>query len=287
MSLQGVANVEAPRLYFIYPESWPFPYTPSVLEFYKSKHDFSFTELQTPDKALETLKRFARGYVVWDKFVRTSLIVAYTVAGLERAVIVSEDLIPMVEKAGLRRIEDFRGKFTGQKDIDIYTWAYKHYWDRCSKDFIVWLGGEAGKTMKPAIADFGIIKQTFFTDLSCEEIDTASMSSPTKILGEMKPLSMVLGWHSYGKDKERDYVKLTSHHVLRVEGLNTLPNMSFSYHIPTTPGFKFKNHHNLVPGKNYTPEKKVYVSCIQTDGLDLVPGLSPDGDRSPTPGKSR
>ncbi len=280
-SLQGVANIGAPRLYFVYPESWPFPYTPSVMEFYKTKHDFAFTELQSPEKALEALKRYVKGYVVWDKAVRTSLIVAYTVAGLEQAVVVSEDLIPMVANAGLKEVADFRGKFTGQKDIDIYTWAYKQYWNRCSKDNIVWLGGEAGKVMKPAIADFGIINHVFFTDLSCNEKDTAEYALADKILGEMKPLSMVMGWHSYAKDRERDFVKLTSHHVLRVEGLNTLPNMSFSYQIPATPGFKFTNHHNVIPGKSYVPSKKVYISCIQTDGIGLGAWLKPGRGQIP------
>ena len=58
--------------------------------------------------------------MVWDKEVRTSLIVAYTVAGLEQAVVVSKDEIPFVEAAGLKPVEDFRGKFTGKSDIQIY-----------------------------------------------------------------------------------------------------------------------------------------------------------------------
>jgi len=56
----------------------------------------------------------------------------------------------------------------------------------------------------------------------------------------MKPYSFVFGWHSYKKDKERDHVTLTSSYGLRVEGLHTLPNMSFSSQVPATPGFEFK-----------------------------------------------
>ena len=48
----------------------------------------------------------------------------------------------------------------------------------------------------------------------------------------MKPMSMVMGWHSYAKDLEREHVKLTSMYGHRVEGLNTLPNLSFSAQIP-------------------------------------------------------
>ena len=80
---------------------------------------------------------------------------------------------------------------------------------------------------------------------------------------------MVFGWHSYAKDKERDHVSLTSMHGLRVEGLHTLPNMSFMSHIKATPGFVFKNNHNIDPAKEYIPDNKVYLSCVQTDCLGL------------------
>ena len=143
ISLQGVANDGAPRLYFVYPEKWDFLYTPTVLDYYKEKRNYTFTELRSPESALKTFRTQVKGYVVWDKAVRTSLMVAYTVAGLEKAVVVSEELIPLVEKEGLKAVADFRGKFTGMKDIEIFTWAYDQYWTRCSKDYVVWLGGES------------------------------------------------------------------------------------------------------------------------------------------------
>jgi hypothetical protein len=269
ISLQGVANSGAPRLYFIYPESWAFNYTPSVFEFYRVHRNYSFTELKTPEMALQRLKEFVKGYVVWDKSVRTSLIVAFTVAGLEKAVVVSEEMIPMVEKAGLKPVEDFRGKFSGQSDAQIYTWAYEKYWERCNKELIIWMGGDSGAVMKPGVADWGIYKKVFFNDLSSKEQDAEEYALAKKLLGEMKPMSLVMGWHSYAKDLERDHVKLTSSFGHCVEGLNTLPNMSFSSQVPATPGFKFRNNHNVVPGMDYTPEKKVYITCVQTDGLGL------------------
>jgi hypothetical protein len=275
ISLQGLANTDAPRLYILYPDNWDFTYVNSVFNFYKEKKNFTFTELRTPQAALQSLKKFVKGYVVWDKNVRTSLIVAFTVAGLERSVVVSEDLIPIAEGAGLKPVADFRGKFTGQTDAQIYQWAYDQYGSRCSKDYIIWLGGEHGTVMKPGVADFGVAKQVFFNDLSSRVTDTAEYQLARKILGQMNPMAMVMGWHSYAKDLEREHVKLTSSFGLRVEGLNTLPNISFASQVPVTPGFKFKNNHQLVPGKDYSPQKKVYVSCIQTDGIGLGAWLKP------------
>jgi hypothetical protein len=275
ISMQGLANIGGPRLYFVYPEKWDFLYTPSVLDYYKEKRNYTFVELRSPEAALKTFKDQVKGYVVWDKKVRTSLIVAYTVAGLEQAAVVSEELIPLMEREGIKPVADFRGRFTGKSDIEIYTWAYNEYWSRCSRDYVVWLGGEAGSIMKPGVADFGIYKRAFFTDLSTEPVDTAEYQLSKKILSEMKPLSMVMGWHSYAKDKERDYVRLTSQNTLRVEGLHTLPNMSFSCQTPASKGFVWKNNHSVAAGKTYTPEKKVYIGLVQTDGMGLGAWFKP------------
>ncbi len=269
ISLQGVANLSAPRLYFLYPPNWDFKFSQPLLDYYKNTRKMQFKELKNVDEALSSLSKYAKDYVVWDKDVRTSLIVAFTAAGLDESVVVSEDLIPLVEKYGLKMKEDLRGKFTGQSDYEIYTWAYKKYWDKCSKDYLVYLGGEGGKMMKPGIADFGIFKKAFFTDASTDPSDTLEYGFARRLFREMKPLSMVMGWHSYSKDKEAQHVRLASSYALRVEGLHTLPNMSFNTQIGLTPGYKFKNNHNVQAGKKYVPENKVYLACIQTDCLGL------------------
>lgn len=275
ISLQGLANISAPNVYLLYPADWPFTYVNSVFDFYKGKRFYTFAELRTAADALKALGKFAKGYVVWDKEVRTSLIVAFTVAGLEQAVVVSKDEIPLVEAAGLKPVEDFRGKFTGQSDIQIYQWAYDKYWARCSRDYIIWLGGEHGTMMKPAVADWGIKQRVFFNDLSTRKTDTAEYALARRVLSEMKPMSMVMGWHSYKKDLEEEHVALTSSFGHRVEGLNSLPNLSFSAQIPTSPGFVFKNNHHVKPGEKIQPKEKVYVTCLQTDGMGLGAWLKP------------
>jgi hypothetical protein len=275
ISLQGIANKSGPIVYLLYPDDWPFTYVASVFDFYKSKRYYTFTELTTPAEALTALAPYAKGYVVWDTSVRTSLIVAYTVAGLEDAVVVSEAELPLVRQAGLKPLEDFRGRFTGMNDAEIYAWAYDRYWNRCSREFIIWLGGEHGVTLKPAVADWGIVKGVFFNDLSTRTTDTAEYTLANRLLSEMKPMSMVMGWHSYKKDLEEEHVLLTSRYGHRVEGLNTLPNLSFSAQIPTSPGFVFRNNHHVEPGQTIVPEEKVYISCIQTDGMGLGAWLKP------------
>lgn len=269
ISLQGVANLEDPQLYFIYPPDWAYTFTESVYEYYQDTHNIRFTTISSTEEALQKFHDHANGYVVWDEDIRTSLTVAFTVAGLNDAVVVTEDQIPMVESFGLEKIEDFRDQFTGQSDYEIYKWAWKEYGDQTSKEFIVWMGGRPSPRMEPGIADFGIYEEAFFTDLSANPKDSLELELADQILDTMNPGGMVMGWHSYAKDTEGQHVTLVSQHALRMEGLNTLPNTSFNTQIPTTPGYEFENNHNVSPDTTIQPKEKVYIAPVQTDGLGI------------------
>ncbi len=269
ISLQGIANKNGPALYFRYPDDWAFKFTRPVFDYYQTTRGISFSELSTSQDAIAALAGFAKGYIVWDTAVRTSLTVAFTVAGLEDAIVVTEALIPLMEENGLQLLEDFRGDFQGQTDAEIYAWAIDEYWDRCSRDFIIWMGGVANQQMQPGVADFGIYKKAFFTDLSADPDDTVEYALHRKLIGDMKSTAIVMGWHSYAKDTEGQHVSLLSSYGLRMEGLNTLPNASFSNQIPTSPGFRFRNNHNVEPNEVVVPEDKVYIAAIQTDALGI------------------
>jgi hypothetical protein len=45
----------------------------------------------------------------------------------------------------------------------------------------------------------------------------------------MNPQSVVMGWHSYGKDTEGQHVSLVSSYGLKMEGLNSLPEYQLQY----------------------------------------------------------
>ncbi len=275
ISLQGIVNETKPNLYFVYGPKYSFNYTGELFTYLEKQKHFTFTKIRSLEHALQIFKQQVTGYIIWDKNVRTSLIVAYTLAGIEKGIVITEDLIPLAERMGLTPLEDFRGRFSGKTDYEIYTWAYQHYWQRCAKDLIVWLGGEHGSVMLPGVADYGMMKKVFFTDLSARESDTLEYNLAKQLLSDMKPLSQVMGWHSYKKDLEEEWVTLTSSYALTVDGLHNLPNTSFLYQVPPTPGFKFKNNHNVQSGKKYIPKNKVYVALVQTDGLGLGAWVKP------------
>ncbi|MBN1541120.1 hypothetical protein JW992_03170 [candidate division KSB1 bacterium] len=281
ITLQGVANRNRPQLYFLYPEKWDYNFTPDVMQFLQNEHNYTFTPLKSLQQAIETFRKEIKGYIVWDKEVRTSLIVAFTLAGLEDAIVVSEDQIPLMEKLAIPMIEDYRNRFSGQNDFQIYTWAKEAYWDRCSKESIVWLGGEHGRIMKSGVVDWGMYNRAFFQDLSCHKGDKEEYALANELLAELHPMSMVYGWHSYKKDSESEHTTLTSSYGHRIDGLHTLPNMSFLHQEPVSPGFEFKNNHTIKPGKTYKPEKKVYIACIQTDCLGLGAWTQPGRGKIP------
>ncbi len=275
ITLQGVVNRHDPLLYFDHAPDYKYTTPTSVRKYYESSRSLNFTLLKSAEEAMETFKDKVKKYVIWDKKNLTTLTVSFTVAGLENAVVVSEELIPLMEKYSMTMVEDFRDKFTGKTDTEIYSWAYDTYWEKCNKDLLIYMGGIHTTQMEPAIADYGIYHKTFFTDASADPEDGEEYELAKKILDSMTPGGMVMGWHSYKKDTEGQHVTLCSSFGLRIEGLNSLPNMSFNAQIPFTKDFKHKNNHQIKPGKEYIPEEKVYIACIQSDGLGIGSWLKP------------
>jgi len=123
--------------------------------------------------------------------------------------------------------------------------------------------------MKPGVADWGMANRMFFTDLSTNPTDTEEYALAAELLDALDDNALVFGWHSYAKDTEEQHVTLCSSFGHRVEGLHTLPNMSFSHHIPTSPGFVFRNNHTVDSEEELTPESRVYITCLQTDCLGI------------------
>lgn len=281
ISLQGLANTDAPRVFVEYPPEWHFHDFIPVKDFYAEHYGIKFTRLETPEAALAALGKFAKGYVVWDQDVRASINVALTAAGLERAVVIDESLIPLVERHGLKQLADFRGQFTGQSDIQIYQWAYDQYWARCSRDYLIWMGGVAGTVMEPGVADLGIAMGAFVTDLSANPKDKEEMVLHRKLLGQMKPTAWIIGWHSYAKDTEGQWVTLTSSYGLKVMGLNTFPNATFMSQIDFSPDFKFTNNNHVTRDQVLQAEPKVYLSLVQSDSMGIGAWTEPERGQIP------
>jgi len=269
LSIQGLVNRSGPELYFIYPDNWDYHFTGDFYKYLKQKKNYTFRQLHTLTEVMNVFKDRLKGYIVWDKKKPATMDVAFTLAGLRDGIVVSEELISFVKNFGIPVLEDLREKYNSMEDYEIYSQVFQKVGKECNRNMAVWLGGEHGEVRKPAIADWGVMKRAFFTDLSTKVSDTHEYTVSKKIMSSLKPLSVIYGWHTYTKDKERDYVTLASQCGLRVEGLHTLPNISFMHHVPPEPGFRFHNNHTIKDKVHYKPRKKVYISCVQTDCLGL------------------
>lgn len=163
-------------------------------KYFAKSRNLVFHDLDSVADAVQALRQFIKGYVVWDPTVRESLVVAYTAAGVEDAIVVSPQLVPLAKSLGVPLVANFSGVFRGMTPTQIYTigeqasqrrvcqlfsssspshtWplpsvtAKAKYWSRCSKDTIVWAGGVCGDQIQPGIMDWGVAQRTFFTDLS-------------------------------------------------------------------------------------------------------------------------
>lgn len=283
ISLQGLANRNGPQIYLEYPADWQWEIAGPLIGYLEERHGIHWQRNPSGDldSALAQFGSSAKGLVVWDKGIRASLIVAYTISGVEDLLVVNEDQLELAARHGLKPVVDLRGKFTDQDDADIYQWAYDKYYERCSRDFYVVLGGHWGAVMQPAIADFGVQQKAFFSDLSANPKHPEELALLNRVLAGQNPASIVLGWHSYGKDTEGQHTTLVGNYGLKMEGLHNLPNVSFTSQIPLTPDFKFTNSHSVEPDEKLVAEDKVYVAAIATDSMGIGAWTKPGRGKIP------
>lgn len=281
LSLQGLANRAAPQLYIVHPRDYQWEITEPLFDFYQRKHGVQFTEIKTAGEALTRFVSSAKGYVVWDPAVPATMNVAFTIAGLEGALVVTPALIATAESHGLARIDDLRGRYDGRSDAEIYADAVARYWARCNHDAFMLMGGHAGAVRMPGMADWGVRQRMFFSDLSANPKHAAELALAQRLLSELAPGATIFGWHSYGKDTEEQWTTLLSGYGLKMEGLHNLPNLSFNCQFGFTPGFKFTNSHHVARDAKLTAEKKVYLSFVQSDSIGIGVWTKPGRGKLP------
>jgi len=281
VSLQGLTNRDAARLYIIHPEDFQWEITEPLYDFYKRKHGIAFTEIETANEALSLFKSSAKGYVVWDASEGASLNVAFTIAGLEDGIVVTEALIPLVEAHGLKPIDDLRGRYNGMSHAEIYEDAIERYWHRCSRDKVMLMGGHRGRVMMPAMADWGIRERMFFHELSADPEEADELELNRQLLEDLDVGATVFGWHPYGKDTEEQSTMLLSMYGHKMEGLHNLPNLSYNCQFEFTPGFRFTNNHSVAKDAVLEAEDKIYMTFVQSDSIGIGVWTKPGRGKLP------
>ena len=278
------ANAE-PALYFTYPDDWDFTYTGVLHDHYANAKGYALTPLgQDFGAALKAVPHAAESYVVWDPKVHDSINVALTAAGVHRAIAVTEAHIADAKAMGLRLAADLRGKYDGMSTLEVQQSAWGEYGARTNRSLAVMNGGPccSGPVAMPAVADWGVSRNAFFMSLSTRPENADEYALAKEILSGQNNFTLLMGWHKYGVDLERTFTSLASSQTLRVEGLHSVPNLSFSNRVRLEPGFEYRNNHNVKPGQVVTPEaNKTYIALVQTDSIGLGAWTKPGRGQLP------
>ncbi|MGC8654828.1 MAG: GxGYxYP domain-containing protein, partial [Candidatus Kryptoniota bacterium] len=196
ISLQGLVNRTAPRLYLLFGPKYDWTEVSALLDFYHKERNVDYDTIASISDALQRFKKYIKGYIVYDQKIRDSIVLSFTIAGIMDGVVVAERQIPMMERLGIKKIADLRGKFEGMNSTQIYKWAFDRYWKYCSHNMLIYLGGMEGKYLQPAIADLGVANRAFFYDLCTKPTCGDEYEFVSYLYSKLKPFSWLFGWHS-------------------------------------------------------------------------------------------
>lgn len=169
MSLQGLVNRQSAQLYLTYPADWAYSYTPAVRDYVAAQYSMQVTNVTLQELlAVPALRAAVEAYVVWDPTVRESLVVSLTAAGVYDALVVAPAQVAFARSLGLTEAFNFNGRFRNMTPTAIYSEARTLFFADCDASAVVWMGGECGTQIRPGIADYGISRRSFFTDLNTD-----------------------------------------------------------------------------------------------------------------------
>nr|NIW44622.1 hypothetical protein [Gammaproteobacteria bacterium] len=157
VSLQGVLNRNAPRLFldygyydklsdrttneeFINDELWFGTYRSMIgrqdirnLEYYQSRYQLDVQGVADYRQLMRDFKTSFRGCVIWDDSLPETISIAVMLSGLESLLILSPGQVWLAGELGLLIAEDLRGRWRDR--IDLYRWAVDHLLPRCKPGY--------------------------------------------------------------------------------------------------------------------------------------------------------
>jgi hypothetical protein len=256
-TLQGVVNKDGPKLYLIsrtFDDNVWLETIPGPKKFIDWKESF------------QVFREYLRGKVIFQNGSIHERCVAVTIAGLENAVAVPDnlDLDGLVEP-DLPIFENLVGK--GKNPIALYEWAIEKFWPRCNKRI---LGIQPLHAHEVAFVDFVVRNEAFLSSLNFVKspIYFYYREKEAKLfehlLENMPPNSMIIGEPVMpGGTGEFETVAALAkygHSLFTALGAS---NLSFTSWLPM-PELKQR-----VEPENVQLENKVYVTFIVTDGDHL------------------
>lgn len=211
---------------------------------------------------LENFNSYLENYVVYTEAQPFTINIATTIAGLNNAVVVEENLIPLINKFNNKAKLVFNcvGKFKNEKEG--YLWAFKKYYPKCNKKYL-------GITNAYKIRDF-LIANNIFTFFANPK--TKGRSTLLEILKNTPENIFVIGYLSRTGEEEYFAVTALSHY-----GKTLIPGTTANLSVHSTfPSIK-KNELPLIKpvkksSKKINAKGKVVVVLAISDGDNLILG---------------
>jgi hypothetical protein len=191
--------------------------------------------------------------------------VAQTWGSLENWMVIIPEMIPLVEKYGLKQKEDLRGRWQGR--VEIYEWAFNNLFVDCSRHIL----GDCcvDYPHHPSegsfhIRDFLVANKAFTVDLSAALRQRREYKLLDKIYDQLEFPSGVWGWHD-SRDHEHWAVdraaRKSAYTICAVGSPNFTLHGGVRPQKSAYPKQKPSTRKNLVAEKN-----KIYIAWMMTDG---------------------
>jgi hypothetical protein len=265
-SLQGLVNRDEPHLYVVrtgangkagmQEDHW--------LDYYRATFDLPVEELADLDAFMERYAGYAQGYVLFDNedVVQTQN-VAITRCGLEGVLPVAPDQEHFMQRYGIKKVDDLRGKF--HDNWDAAEWIIDNLWPHCYRKLhgSFCIHRPNGYAMGHELEDFIVRNKGVAVDLPASRLMRRPYMLYHKMMESADPPGVKMTWHC-ACEQEKEYVSAAAKHGFYVLCSSTTPNLSVHGGIGD-------------PDKAYTqplpdPEtckadpKKTYVCFYNSDG---------------------
>jgi hypothetical protein len=258
---QGLVNRIEPRIYLTYAPSeidW--------LSIYQKKgYPLNISDISDFEQLLKEFCPLIDGYIVADPGMPDTMNVAQTWGSLENWMVVIPEMIPLVEKYGLKQKEDLRGRWQGR--VETYEWAFENLFSGCSRHVI----GDCcvDYPYHPSegsfhIRDFLVANKAFTVDLSAAIRQRKEYKLLDKIYDQLEFPSGIWGWHD-SRDHEHWAVdraaRKSAYTICAVGSPNFTLHGGVRPQNSAYPKQKPSTRKNLVAEKN-----KIYIAWMMTDG---------------------
>jgi hypothetical protein len=224
LSLQGLANRNAPQVYLLTEEQGPSAHW---VEWYQrdqyAEQSIAFDDL------LRKYRSACKGLILYDPAFPDSINLAVTLAGLLDAWICPPSLAEQLQSLGITCLLDLRGKWSER--VAAYRWLMQEALVKCNLSVLANFDQSGGTASPKPDMDYLIARRGFCMGLSINQADYPEEAACwEEVQTKAPPHAMMLGWHT-PRDSEATHVFFGSNHNVHVY-CGGAWNMSFHQHIP-------------------------------------------------------